>query len=294
MLHYLLASSENARHIVCQWGTEQIMSKLMKITVRRSVDRVPGIALVTGAARGIGREIALRLADDGFDVAVNDLSGTAELEEVAKAIESKGRKSLQCFGDVSVEQDVVAMIEAVVAAMGSLDVMVANAGILTVHTILDVDPDEFDRTLRVNVRGVMLCYKHAAKQMVAQGRGGRIIAASSVAGKKGYPYLFSYSTSKFAVRGMTQSAAAALGKYGITVNAYAPGGVDTRMLDDLDERFLPVLGPGGARKNLAASGSVGRTGVPSDVANVVSFLASKESSFVTGQSICVDGGTYFD
>ncbi|KAI0049324.1 NAD(P)-binding protein [Auriscalpium vulgare] len=251
-----------------------------------------GVALVTGAARGIGREVALRLADDGFDVAVNDLPGTAELEDVAQAIEGKGRKSIHFYGDVSVEQDVVNMIEAVVAALGSLDVMVANAGILTLQTVLEVDAATFDRTINVNVRGVMLCYKHAAKQMISQGRGGRIIGATSIAGKKGVPFLFAYSASKFAVRGMTQSAAAELGKYGITVNAYAPGGTESRMLEALDGHFVESLGPTGLRDSMASTNPIPRTGVPSDIANVVSFLASKESTFVTGKiyvQVVIDG-----
>jgi len=135
------------------------------------------VALVTGAARGIGRAIALRLADDGFDVAVNDLPNTPELSEVLEGIQSKGRRSLAVPADVSLESEVVRMIQDVVQELGSLDVMIANAGMMLCRPLLDTTVEEFDRLMAVNVRSVMLCYKYAAKQMIAQGHGGRIIGA---------------------------------------------------------------------------------------------------------------------
>ncbi|KAI0067046.1 NAD(P)-binding protein [Artomyces pyxidatus] len=264
-----------------------------------------GTAFVTGGARGLGREIAIRLATDGFDVAINDLPGTEELSDVAKEIESKGRKSHVVVGDVSVEQDVIDMIKSVVDALGGLDVMVANAGILILQKFLESESpvtrahdswesthfapaatvEAFDRTLAVNARGVMLCYKHAGKQMIAQGRGGRIIGASSLGGKKGFSSLLSYSASKFAVRGLTQCAADELGKYGITVNAYCPGGIQTRLTKVVDD-FNSETGPSGngdVLKSLVTQNPMGRAGVPEDVAGLVSFLASKDSSFITGK-----------
>ncbi|KAI0067057.1 acetoin reductase family protein [Artomyces pyxidatus] len=244
-----------------------------------------GVALITGAARGIGRAIALRLADDGFDVAINDLSDSAEeLKEVADELETKGRRVHTFFGDVSQEQDVIDMIKSVVDALGSLNVMVANAGICIMEKVLDTTVEAFDRIHAVNVRGTMLCYKHAGRQMVAQGRGGRIIGASSLAGKRGYNIVFAYAASKFAIRGLTHSAADELGQYGITVNAYCPGATETRLFQ-IDDAI---------RQHLISATPLGRTGVPTDVAKLVSFLASEDSAFITGQSISVDGGNLFD
>jgi len=253
-----------------------------------------GVALVTGAARGIGRAIALRLAEDGYDVAVNDLPGTPELDEVVKMIVDKGRCALATPGDVSEESVVTEMIQSTVKALGSLDVMVANAGVAILVQFLETSVEAFDKQMVVNARSVMLCYKHAAKQMIAQGRGGRIIGASSMAGKQATDLLFAYSATKFAIRGMTQSAALALGKHGITVNAYAPGGVETRLLDVFDDFLEPLAGPRAGRNGLLARTVVGRIGEPDDIAHLVSYLASKEAGFITGQTISINGGSYFD
>ncbi|KAI0067049.1 acetoin reductase family protein [Artomyces pyxidatus] len=252
-----------------------------------------GVALVTGGARGIGRAVALRLAEDGFDVAINDLPGTEELKSVATEIEGKGRRSHTFAGDVSQEQDVINMIKSVVDTLGSLDVMVANAGICIMRKVVDTTVETFDHIYAVNARSVMLCYKHAAIQMIAQGRGGRLLAASSLAGKRGSEFFFAYAASKFAVRGLTHAAAIELGKHGITVNAYCPGVTDTTLLRVMDE----AVGEDGAqalRKHLIGSTPIGREGTPSDIANLVSFLASKDSGFITGQSISVDGGALVD
>ncbi|KAI0001176.1 NAD(P)-binding protein [Russula vinacea] len=253
-----------------------------------------GVALVTGAARGIGRGIALRLADDGFDVAVNDLPNTPELDEVIKTIEGKGRRALAIPGDVSDESVVTDMIQRTVTTLGGLDVMVANAGVVILEPFLDTSVAAFDKQMAVNARSVMLCYKHAAKQMIAQGRGGRIIGASSMAGKQANDMLLAYSATKFAVRGMTQSAALALGKHGITVNAYAPGGVETRLLDMFDEFLEPFAGPRAGHNGLLSATAVGRIGETEDIAHLVSYLVSKEAGFITGQTISINGGSYFD
>ncbi|KAI0002514.1 NAD(P)-binding protein [Russula compacta] len=253
-----------------------------------------GVAIVTGAARGIGRAIALRLADDGHDVAVNDLPDTPELDEVIKEIEGKGRRALATPGDVSDESVVIDMIQRTVNTLGSLDVMVANAGMAILEPFLETSVAAFDKQMAVNTRSIMLCYKYAAKQMIAQGRGGRIIGASSMAGKKALDILFTYSATKFAVRGMTQSAALALGKHGITVNAYAPGGVETRLLDAFDEFLEPLAGPRAGRNGLITSTAVGRIGEPEEVAHLVSHLASKGAGYITGQTISINGGAYLE
>ncbi|KAI0049330.1 acetoin reductase family protein [Auriscalpium vulgare] len=250
-----------------------------------------GVALVTGGARGIGRGIALRLADDGFDVAVSDLPGTADLTVVKKEIEAKGRRAHVFEGDVSKEQSVIELVDSVVGALGSLDVMVANAGIAHLKSILDISVEEFERVLAVNVRGVMLSYKYAAKQMIAQGRGGRIIGASSAVGVRGSGWSFAYSTSKFAVRGMTQAVAEDMGKHNITVNAYAPGAIDTDMYKYMESTLSKDFGVevSGMLQHLPIT----RLGTPADVGHVVSFLASEHGGFVTGQTISVDGGVHF-
>ncbi|TFY76826.1 hypothetical protein EWM64_g7187 [Hericium alpestre] len=220
-----------------------------------------GVAIITGAAQGIGRAIAIQLADDGFDVAVNDLGiMRAELEAVAKNVESKGRRSLVVPADVSSEADVKAMVDEVVEKLGSLDVMVANAGVLGRQTgIVDsgtlsfplsvkgslllfaATVEFFDRVLAINARGLMLCYKYAAIQMITQGRGGRIIGASSGVGKQACANAIPYVASKFAVSGMTRGAALELAKHNITVNAYAPGPTITPMLDDAAKDNAMVL-----------------------------------------------------
>ncbi|KAI3615493.1 hypothetical protein WG66_011955 [Moniliophthora roreri] len=187
-----------------------------------------GIALVTGAAQGIGKSIATRLARDGFDVALKDLPTKSEkLQQVAHEIRQQGRRSVISVGDVSLEADVKRSIDTAVNELGGLDVMVANAGIIITKPISNTTVEEWDRVLNINARGVFLCYKLAAEQMIKQGRGGRIIGASSATGKRGDPAVAAYSASKFAIRGLTQCAALEYGSYGITVNAYAPGLVKT-------------------------------------------------------------------
>ncbi|KAH9050224.1 hypothetical protein EDB84DRAFT_589738 [Lactarius hengduanensis] len=247
------------------------------------------VALITGAARGIGRAIALRLADDGLDVAVNDRSSSPELDDLVREIKSKGRRSLAVPADVSLEPEVEKSVRKVVQDLGSLDVMVANAGIVSFEPLLDTTVENFDRLMAVNARGTMLCYKHAAKQMIAQARGGRIIGACSVAGKQAHVADPTYSATKFAVRGLTQAAALELGKYGITVNAYAPGIVETPMIAKTRARFGPD-----ALSGFIASTVVNRLGTPEEIAGLVSYLASNGSGFVTGQSISINGGSFFD
>ncbi|KAJ7267172.1 hypothetical protein C8J57DRAFT_360829 [Mycena rebaudengoi] len=252
-----------------------------------------GVALVTGAAQGIGKTIALKLADDGFDVAVNDVSGnTGKLDQLVDEIKAKGRASYKHIADVSVDEQVREMVEQVVQQLGGLDVMIANAGIVSGnrHTIVEKSVEEWDKIMAVNARGPFLCYKYAAAQMIKQGRGGRIIGASSVAGKQGIARAAAYSASKFAVRGLTQAAALELGPHGINVNAYAPGGIDTAM--------LAAASPTGDSSDLIDyyknSSPLKRIGITDDVASLVSFLSSKESQFITGQTISVNGGIYFD
>jgi len=253
------------------------------------------VALVTGAARGIGRAIALRLSKDGLDVAVNDLPNTSELDDVVREIESRGRRSFAVPADVSLEEDVEKIIQQVVQKLGGLDVMVANAGIAHQRPILDTTVDDFDRVMAINARSTFLCYKHAAKQMIAQGRGGRIIGASSAAGKKGFATSSMYSASKFAIRGLTHTAASEFGKYGITVNAYAPGVINTRMIEEVVAAQPGTDYDSKIKSTVAFFGTpIQRIGAPEEIAAFVSYVASDSAGFVTGQCISVDGGFILD
>ncbi|EGO23118.1 hypothetical protein SERLADRAFT_450789 [Serpula lacrymans var. lacrymans S7.9] len=254
------------------------------------------VAIVTGAAQGIGRAIALRLADDGFNVVLADLDSKITLmDDAVSEIVRKGRQALSVPTDVSKEEQVEDLVAKTVETFGGLDVMVANAGIASAKSLLDVSEADFDNILSVNVKGVLFCYRHAAKAMINQGKGGRIIGASSIAGKRAARGCCAYNVSKSAVQALTQTAATEFAKHNITVNAYAPGITDTAMIQGaslmlgLDE--LRVM-------DLADTMSIGRpvierTGVPDEIAGVVSFIASKDSSYVTGQTISVDGGIYY-
>ncbi|KAG1883245.1 hypothetical protein F4604DRAFT_281896 [Suillus subluteus] len=251
-----------------------------------------GVAVVTGSAQGIGRSIAIRLAGDGYDVVMNDLESNKEnLEEVKKEIAANfpERRVLSVLGNVSVEEDVKGLVESAVKEFGRLNVFVANAGICRSKSLLETTSDDFESMLSVNVKGTFYSYKYAAQQMIAQGEGGRIIGASSLAGKKGLRSLSAYCASKFAVRGLTQSAE--LGRNGITVNAYAPGIIQTPMLvaeftgsadnNEIYEKF----------KQMTAVGDIGTT---QDISSLVSFLVTPEARFITGQTISIDGGIFFD
>jgi meso-butanediol dehydrogenase / (S,S)-butanediol dehydrogenase / diacetyl reductase len=253
-------------------------------------------ALVTGSARGIGRGIALRLASDGLDVAVADLpSMHADAEAVAEEVRSEGRRATVIDVDVSDARQVDAMIAATVAELGRLDVMVANAGVAQVAPLLEVTPEQFDWLMSINLRGVFLCYTAAARQMIAQGDGGKIIGAASIAAHKGFAMLGHYSASKWAVRGLTQAAAQEWAPHGITVNAYCPGIVGTKMWDYIDEKIAELQGlqKGEAIAKFSELITLGRVETPEDVAQFVSYLASPDSDYMTGQSVMIDGGVLF-
>ncbi|KAF9223080.1 NAD(P)-binding protein [Gyrodon lividus] len=252
------------------------------------------IALVTGAGQGIGRAIAIRLADDGLDVALNDIHAKKDLLEVlSNEIRTKGCRSCVICADVSVEEEVQEMIDTVVQELGGLDVMVANAGIFKTGSLIETSVEHWDTTFGVNVKGTFLCYKYAATQMIRQGRGGRIIGPSSKNGKRGMPDGIAYSSTKFAIRGLTQVAALELGRHGITVNTYAPGAIDTPMMQKT--RAERAMYPHISRDRPArVPPAVGYDGKPEDVASIVSYLASEEAHYVTGQSITLDGGIVFE
>jgi meso-butanediol dehydrogenase/(S,S)-butanediol dehydrogenase/diacetyl reductase len=245
--------------------------------------------MITGAARGIGRAIAARLAADGLAISVADLPG-AELERTAGEL-----TALAVPLDVTDAAAVDAAVAAHVAGLGGLDVMVANAGIAITAPLLETTVADLQRMLDVNVKGVFNCYRAAARQMISQGRGGRLIGAASVASHRGGKWQSAYSASKFAVRGMSQSVAQELAEHGITVNVYSPGVVQTPMWESIDEAMTRRRGtpPGSELAGMVAGIPLGRLETPDDVAGVVSFLASPDAGYLTGQSIVVDGGMWF-
>ncbi len=254
------------------------------------------VAIVTGGARGIGRGIALRLAADGLDVAVADLPAMREeADAVADEVRAAGRRAAAIDVDVSDAEQVDAMIRRTVDELGRLDVMVANAGVAAVAPLLEVSADDFDWLMSINLRGVFLCYTAAARTMIEQGDGGKIIGAASIAAHKGFSLLGHYSASKFAVRGLTQAAAQEWAEHGITVNAYCPGIVGTKMWELIDERLGERMGleKGEALTRFSELITMGRVETPEDVASFVSYLASGDSDYMTGQSVLIDGGVLF-
>lgn len=259
-------------------------------------DHITRTALITGAARGIGQGIALRLGADGLDIAVADLpSMRAESEAVVDEIRAKGRRSVAIDVDVSDAHEVDAMVQTTVNELGRLDVMVANAGVADVAPLLDVSPEAFDWLISINLRGVFLCYTAAARQMIEQGTGGKIIGAASIAAHKGFAMLGHYSASKWAVRGLTQAAAQEWAEHGITVNAYCPGIVGTKMWELIDQKLTEASGEprGAALAKFSELITLGRVETPEDVAAFVSYLASPDADYMTGQSVMIDGGVLF-
>ncbi|KAJ5224054.1 hypothetical protein N7468_008596 [Penicillium chermesinum] len=237
-------------------------------------------AIVTGGARGIGQGIALKLASTGYDVTIADLpSMSGEATATAKQIEGLGRKAFVALGDVSVRSSVERMVADHVKNLGPLFTMVANAGVCEIKPLLDVTEEDMRRMYSVNVFGLFNCYQAAAKQMISQGTPGRLIGGAS----------------KFAVRGLTQGMAMEMAPYGIRVNAYCPGIHATPMWDEIDASLGKLEGraKGETLKKYSEAIALGRTGTPEDVAKLVAFLASDESEYMTGQSICIDGGIIF-
>ena len=252
------------------------------------------IALVTGAAQGIGRGIALRLAKDGADIALVDLN-LEKLGQVAEEIKALGRNTSVFAADVSDRDQVFAAVDYAHNQLGGLDIMVNNAGICQVKPLMDVTQQDFEHIYRINVQGTLWGIQAAAEKFQALKRKGKIINACSIAGHEGYALLGVYSSTKFAVRALTQAAAKELAVHGITVNAYCPGVVGTDMWVEIDKRMAEVTGaPIGATYEKFVSGILlGRAETPEDVAAFVAYLASPDADYMTGQAPLIDGGMVF-
>lgn len=252
------------------------------------------VALVTGAAQGIGRGIALRLAKDGANICLVDMKQD-KLAEVAQEITALGRKPTTFTADVGDRDAVYAAIDHAEKTLGGFDIMVNNAGIAQVQAISDITPEEVERIFRINIQGTLWGIQAAAKKFIARQQKGKIISASSIAGHDGFAMLGAYSATKFAVRALTQAAAKEYASKGITVNAYCPGVVGTTMWTEIDARFSEITGApkGETYKKFVDGIALGRAETPDDVAALVSFLAGPDSDYVTGQAILVDGGIVY-
>ena len=238
------------------------------------------IAVVTGAGRGIGRAIALQFAELGAKVVVNYRNSITQVEELLTAIKNAGGEAFAVRADISREEEAKSLINATVEHYGRVDVLVNNAGITRDNLLMRMTEEEFDSVMNTNLKGTFFCLKHAAAVMLKQ-RSGRIINISSVVGITGNIGQVNYAASKAGVIGMTKSAARELASRGITVNAVAPGFIQTDMTDGLPDKV---------KEASLASIPLKRYGTVREIAGAVSFLASEAAGYITGQVLQVDGG----
>lgn len=240
------------------------------------------VALVTGASRGIGRAIAIELAKNGANVAVNYAGSKEKAEEVVNEIKQLGQEAIAIQADVSDEEAINNMVKEVITAFGRLDILVNNAGITRDNLMMRMKVEDWDAVIDTNLKGVFLCSKAVTRQMMKQ-RFGRIINISSVVGVLGNAGQANYVAAKAGVIGLTKAMARELANRNITVNAVAPGFIKTDMTDKLPEEM---------KENLLGQIPLGTFGTPEQVAKVVRFLASDDASYMTGQTLHVDGGMY--
>ncbi len=239
------------------------------------------VAVVTGSARGIGRAIALKLAEVGADIVVNDIQAAAEaLENTANEIRGLKRKALAVTADVSSPPDVARLIETAAGTMGRIDILVNNAGVTRDQLIMRMSDEDWDTVLNIDLKSAFLCTRAVLRYMMKQ-RWGRIISIASVVGIMGNAGQANYASAKAGVIGLTKSIAKEVGSRGITANAIAPGFIETRMTEQLDEK---------QRQALLQRIPLGSIGTPRDVAEAVAFLASEEAKYITGQVLGIDGG----
>ncbi len=266
------------------------------------------IAIVTGSGRhgGLGQAMALRLGQEGCKVVIADLgrtegdlfpthgvATTAELEQVAAEIRATGTEVMTVHCDVRDEASVEAMVAAVVERFGGIDILVNNAGVgYLMKLVTEMTADEWDVVLDVNLRGMFLCTKHVARQLIAQQRGGRIVNISSQGGKSGFPYASAYVASKHGVIGFTRSVAIELGAHNVTVNAICPNHVTTGLGAWQNDFFSKALGLTHDEYMAAMTSRIplGRPGLPDDIAKACAWLCSEQAGYVTGEAMNVSGG----
>jgi glucose 1-dehydrogenase/3-oxoacyl-[acyl-carrier protein] reductase len=241
------------------------------------------VALVTGASRGIGRGIAEVFAEEGAHVAVNDIGNADQAEQVAEWVRAKGRRAMTVQGDVASRRDVEAMVDKVWRELGPIDILVNNAGIETIVPFLELTDEQWTRLTDVNLRGNWLCSQVVCRKLVAEKRGGSIVNIGSIQAAKVLPGRTHYAPTKLALEALTRNMSAEMTPLGIRVNCVHPGLIDTPMTEWVMKSpdILPVV---------LAQISLGRAGQPREVGRVVAFFASDEASYLTGQSVHVDGG----
>jgi len=249
------------------------------------------VAIVSGAGRGIGKGIALKLASEGADVAIADIN-LQNAEKTAEEVRAMGRKSFAGKVDVRSRSEVGSFVDSAVKSLGRLDIMVNVAGVLTVESVVNLSEEDWDYVMDINMKGTFLFSQAAGRQMIAQGRGGKIICISSNGGKSGFPFEAHYCASKHAVIGFVRSLALELAKHKINVNAICPGYIVTDMhkLEISSWAKLQGKTEEDVRREALATIPLGRFGTPEDVAKVVVFLASEDSDYMTGQAINITGG----
>lgn len=238
------------------------------------------VAVVTGASRGIGRAIALKLADEGAKVVVNYSGSQAKAEEVVAMIQENGGEAIAVQASISQTEEVTALMDAAVKTYGSLDILVNNAGITRDNLIMRMKEDEWDDVLNTNLKGVFLCTKAVTRQMMKQ-RAGRIINISSIVGVAGNAGQANYVAAKAGVIGLTKTTAKELASRNILVNAIAPGFIGTEMTEQLPEDI---------KQGMLTQIPLAKLGQPEDIAKAVAFLASDDANYMTGQTLHIDGG----
>ncbi len=237
-------------------------------------------AIVTGASRGIGKSIALRLAADGADIAFTYISNEASAQETAREIESLGRKALSIKADAKIAADAQKVVDETIKNFGKIDILVNNAGITRDTLLMRMSEEDWDAVLDTNLKGVFLLTKAAIRPMMSAKRG-KIITISSVVGLVGNPGQANYCASKAGVIGFSKSLAKEVGSRGITVNVIAPGYIETDMTEKLSEV---------QRKAIMDMIPLKRIGRPQEIAGLTAFLASSDADYITGETIRVDGG----
>jgi len=236
------------------------------------------VAIVTGSARGIGRAIALKLAEVGATIVVNDISES--VNSVVEEIKAMKQQGLAVVADVSSSPDVARLAETAVATFGKVDILVNNAGITRDQLLIRMSDEDWDRVLEINLKGVFLCTRAVLRDMIKQ-RWGRIISIASIVGVVGNQGQANYASAKAGIIGFTRTIAKEVASRGITANAVAPGFIDTEMTQRLQEDW---------KQQLKSRIPLGYLGTPRDVAEAVAFLASEEARYITGQVLNVDGG----